>query len=170
MKLSKWPLWDDDGEMLQKKFLLLILLSQTSSLPYDDVRGFLFFPRTFTKCVYTRVPPRFVVWTSSGRNLLFEFYFTKSIRKLEPMWQKTGSSCYDIKYVQTFLRSIWNLMIYLDNETNKKGFLFCYVDHKCSFQGIRDWSLPKMHKRTLVSYATDRCRYFMRQRPIKWRW
>ena len=88
MKLSKWPLWDDDGEMLQKKFLLLILLSQTSSLPYDDVRGFLFFPRTFTKCVYTRVPPRFVVWTSSGRNLLFEFYFTKSIRKLEPMWQK----------------------------------------------------------------------------------
>ena len=47
---------NDWSEMLQEVSSSLFYLVKL--LTYDDVRGFLFFPRTFTKCI--RVPPRFV--------------------------------------------------------------------------------------------------------------
>ena len=126
MALVGWWRWN----VLQKKFLLLILVSQTSSLPYDDVRGFLFFPRTFTKCVYTRVPPRFVVWTSSGRNLLFEFYFTKNYYRIRTHVAKNWSSCYDTKiFVQSFsfvgFKTSWFFLTMRRKKHKRISLLLC---------------------------------------------
>ena len=70
--------------------------------------------------VYIREYLLDLLWTSSGRNLVFEFYFKKKYKKIRTHVAKNWSFYYDTKYVQSFFLDRFGISWFLSWQWGKQ--------------------------------------------------
>ena len=145
---------------VKRSFFFSILFSQTPNIWWCS--RVLVLPTYFYKmcvCVWIHGQHLLGLCEYSGRNSLFEFYFTNL---LEWGCKKLGLYVMTKICAELWVSNLMNFLTLCLWQNKKRISLLLFRSMHFRHHKWWWWSLPKLHKRTLLSYATfDRWTFYV---------